>query len=155
MLEVWYIEHKETVTTVSRDSAERRVLATIGVVRIVWGITTALGSAHVHRIGGIEYPGPDGGIWIKAFGVRDVVLGAGALHPDETVRRATLKAGIAMDLFDAGAVVFAARQGMPRRAARIGVLMAGGAAVFAAVGPSLLRSVENRRPDRLDSPTAK
>ncbi len=126
------------------DSAERRVLAAIGVARIVWGLTTALGSAHVHRIGGMQYPGPDGGLWIKAFGVRDVVLGAAALHSDETVRRATLKAGIAMDLFDAGVVIFAARQGMPRRAARIGVLLAGGTAIFAAAGPSLLRRIDNK-----------
>ncbi|APE35262.1 hypothetical protein BOX37_16390 [Nocardia mangyaensis] len=131
------------------DSAERRVLTAIGVARIVWGLTTALGSAHVHRCGGIGYPGPDGGVWIKAFGVRDVILGAGALHSEEAVRRATLRAGIAMDLFDAGAVIVAARQGMPRRAARIGVLMAGGTAVFAAAGPGLLRMVENRRADRV------
>lgn len=130
------------------------MLAVIGVARIVWGMTTTFGSAHAHRLGGIEYPGPDGGIWVKAFGVRDVVLGAAALHSDETVRRATLKAGIAMDLFDAGAVIFAARQGMPRRAARIGILMAGGTAVFAAAGPGLLRLVENRRPDRIHPHTA-
>ncbi|WP_306361651.1 hypothetical protein [Nocardia sp. CC227C] len=135
------------------DSAERRVLAALGIVRIVWGAATALGSAHVHRIGGLAYPGPDGGIWIKAFGVRDVVLGAAALHSDATVRRATLKAGIAMDLFDAGAVLVAAGQGMPRRAARIGFLMASSAVVVAAAGPGLLRMVENRRSDRT-TPTA-
>lgn len=123
------------------------MLAAIGIARIVWGVTTALGSAHVHRIGGMRYPGPDGGVWIKAFGIRDVLLGAAALHSDAAVRRATLKAGIAMDLFDAGAVVFAAKQGMPRRAARIGVLLAGGTAIFAAAGPSLLRRMENHRTD--------
>lgn len=141
--------------TITRpDSAERRVLTAIGVARIVWGITTALGSAPVHRAVGIEYPGPDGGIWIKAFGVRDVILGVAALHSDETVRRVTLTAGIAMDLFDAGVVIFAARQGLPRRAARIGVLLAGGTAVFAAAGPGLLRMVENQRSDRIHPPTA-
>lgn len=147
-VDAWWVANTRT------DSAERRVLAAIGVARIVWGMTTAFGSAHVHRVGGIEYPGPDGGVWIKAFGVRDVILGAGALHSDETVRHATLKAGIAMDLFDAGVVIFAARQGMPRRAARMGVLMAGGCAVFAAAGPGLLRMVENRRSDRIHPHTA-
>ncbi|MFE1591541.1 hypothetical protein [Nocardia sp. NPDC058705] len=131
------------------DSAQRRVLAVLAVVRIVWGVITALASARVHRIGGMDYPGPDGGVWIKAFGVRDVVLGAAALHPDESVRRATWKAGIAMDLFDAGAVIFSARQGMPGRAARIGFLMAGGAAAFATAGPGVLRMVEGRRSDRV------
>ncbi|MFD3458273.1 hypothetical protein ACFWVM_01025 [Nocardia fluminea] len=142
------------MTNARPDSVQRRVLAVIGVARIVWGVTTALGSAHVHRVGGIEYPGPDGGVWIKAFGIRDVILGAAALHSDETVRGATLKAGIAMDLFDAGVVIVAARHGMPRRAARIGVLMAGGTAVFAAAGPGLLRMVENHRSDRVHPPTA-
>ncbi|MFC4376352.1 hypothetical protein ACFO5K_19835 [Nocardia halotolerans] len=150
-----HIGYEETVTQAERASAERRVLAAIGIARIVWGVTTAFGSARVHRVGGVEYPGPDGGVWIKAFGVRDVILGAGALHSDETVRRATLKAGIAMDLFDAGAVLFAARQGMPRRAARIGVLMAGGTAVFATAGPRLLRLIENQRSDRIQPPIAK
>ncbi|MFJ2668839.1 hypothetical protein ACIO14_31275 [Nocardia fluminea] len=143
------------MTQAEQDSAERRVLAAIGIARIVWGATTALGSARVHRVGGVEYPGPDGGVWVKAFGVRDVILGAGALHSDETVRRATLKAGIAMDLFDAGAVIFASRQGMPRGAARIGVLMAGGTALFAAAGPRLLRLFENRRSDRIQPPIEK
>ncbi|GAA1482973.1 hypothetical protein GCM10009624_34130 [Gordonia sinesedis] len=119
--------------------AERTVTAAIGVGRIVWGATTALAPARVHRALGVDYPGPDHGIWIKAFGVRDIVLGAAALHPESTVRRAVLRAGIAMDLVDAGVVVAAARNGVPRRAAGIGVLLAGGTAAAAAFGPSLLR----------------
>jgi hypothetical protein len=120
-------------------SAERTVVTAIGIGRIVWGATTALAPARVHRTLGVDYPGPDRGIWIKAFGVRDIVLGAAALHPDQTVRRLVLQAGIAMDLVDAGVVITAARNGVPRRAAGIGVLLAGGTAVIAAVGPSLLR----------------
>lgn len=129
------------------EAAERRVLATIGVGRIVWGATTALLPARVHRALGVEYPGPDKGIWIKAFGVRDIVLGAAALHPDDGVRRATLKAGIVMDVVDAGVVVAAARQGLPRRAAVIGMLLAAGTAAFATVGPVILA--------RLSAPAAR
>ena len=120
------------------NSAERAVFTVIGVGRIVWGATTALAPALVHRALGVDYPGPDRGIWIKAFGVRDIALGAAAFHPDQTVRRSVLQAGIAMDLVDAGIVVAAARNGVPRRAAGIGVLLAGGTAFVAAVGPSLL-----------------
>ncbi|NKR60891.1 hypothetical protein GS474_19540 [Rhodococcus hoagii] len=62
------------------DASERRVLAAIGVGRIVWGATTALVPGRVHRALGVEYPAPDKGIWIKAFGIRDIVMGAPALH---------------------------------------------------------------------------
>ncbi|NKR44539.1 hypothetical protein GS506_04455 [Rhodococcus hoagii] len=118
--------------------AERHVLAAIGLGRIVWGATTALFPGCVHRALGVEYPGPDKGIWIKAFGVRDIVLGVAALHPDDAVRRATLKAGVVMDVVDAGVVAGAARQGLPRRAAVIGILLAAGTATFAAGGPAII-----------------
>lgn len=119
--------------TAATDSAERTILTTIGIGRIVWGTTTALAPARVHRALGVDYPGPDHGIWLKAFGVRGIVIGAAALHPDVSVRRAVLGAGIAMDLVDA-AVVWSRRLGtdLPRRAAGIGVLLAGGTAALAA-----------------------
>ncbi|WP_232852546.1 hypothetical protein, partial [Nocardia acididurans] len=82
--------------------------------------------------------------WIKAFGIRDVVLGVAAIHPDDTVRRATRKAGIAMDLVDVGVVVLAARRGLPFRAAAAGVLLGGGTAFVAAAGPTVLRRVSSR-----------
>lgn len=129
------------------EASERRVLVAIGVGRIVWGATTALVPGRVHRALGVEYPGPDNGIWIKAFGIRDIVLGAAALHPDDAVRRATLKAGIVMDVVDAGVVAAAARQGLPRRAAVIGMLLAAGTATFATVGPVIL--------ERLSAPAAR
>lgn len=120
-------------------SAERAVLTALGVGRIVWNATAALAPAQVHRALGTDYPGPDQGIWIRAFGVRGVVLGVGALHPDQTIRSAVLRAGIVVDLVDAGIVVAAARNGVPRRASGIGILLAGGTAVFAAAGPPVLR----------------
>jgi hypothetical protein len=123
------------------ESAERRVLAAIGIGRILWGATTALAPRPVHQALGVEYPGPDQGIWIKAFGIRDIILGAAALHPDNTVRRATLQAGIVMDVFDAGVVAVAARRGLPRRAAIVGMLFAGGTATIASAGPLILRKL--------------
>lgn len=120
-------------------SAERAVLTPLGVGRILWNATTVLAPAQVHRTLGVDYPGPDQGIWIKAFGVRGIALGLGALHPDQTIRSAALRAGIVVDLVDAGIVLVAARKGIPRRAAGIGVLLAGGTAVLAATGPAVLR----------------
>ncbi len=130
-----------TDTVNQTTDAERTVATAIGFGRIIWGATTALAPARVHRVLGVDYPGPDRGIWIKAFGVRDIVFGAAALHPDQTVGRLVLRVGIAMDLVDAGVVIAAARNGVPRRAAGVGVLLAGGTAVVAAIGPSLLRQI--------------
>ncbi|WP_157050922.1 hypothetical protein [Rhodococcus sp. RD6.2] len=64
-------------------------------------------------------------MWIKVFGVRDIVLGAAALHPGSTVRRANLRAGIALDLIDAAVVANAARRGLPLKAALVGMALAG------------------------------
>lgn len=124
--------------------AEKRVLAVVGVGRVVWGTVAAAVPGPIHRAFGVEYPGPDRGIWIRAFGVRDVLIGAAALHPDRSVRSAVRTAGIAMDLVDAAVVMSAARQGLTRRATVAGVLMAGGTATIAAVGPRLLVGVNRR-----------
>jgi acetyl-CoA acetyltransferase len=75
---------------------------------------------------------------------RDIVLGAAALHPDSTVRRATLCAGIAMDLIDTAVVADAARRGLPRKAAVVGMALAGGTAAFAAVGPTLVGALRKQ-----------
>lgn len=123
------------------ELAEKRVLAAIGIGRILWGATTALAPNSVHRALGVQYPGPDQGIWIKAFGIRDILIGAAALHPDNTVRRATLRAGIVMDVFDAGVVAAAARRGLPRRTTAIGILLAAGTAALATTGPTIVKKL--------------
>ncbi|MCH5645352.1 hypothetical protein [Gordonia sp. ABSL49_1] len=46
-----------------------------------------------------------------------------------------------MDVIDAGVVVGAARNGVPPRAAGIGVMLAGGTAALALAGPRALRLV--------------
>lgn len=125
------------------DSNERVVSHAIGVARILWGATTAVASRQVYTAGGMSYPSSDHGIWIKAFGVRDIVLGLAALHPDSTVRQLTLRAGIAMDLIDATMVASAARRGLPCRAAVVGLTFAGGAAAFGAFGPRLVERWAN------------
>ncbi|WP_143537190.1 hypothetical protein [Rhodococcoides fascians] len=117
------------------DFSERAVSHAIGVARILWGATTTVASRQVYNALGVRYPSSDLGIWIKAFGVRDVALGAAALHPDLTVRRLALRAGIVIDLIDAAVVSNAARRGLPRRAAVVGLAFAGGTAAF---GPRLV-----------------
>ena len=125
-------------------SNERVVSRTIGVARILWGATTTVASRQVYAALGMSYPSSDLGIWIKAFGVRDVVLGAAALHPDSTVRRLTLRAGIVIDLIDAAVVANAARRGLPRRAAVVGLTFAGGTAAFGAFGPRLVERLRKQ-----------
>ncbi|MCX4092497.1 hypothetical protein [Nocardia sp. alder85J] len=83
-------------------------------------------------------------MWIKAFGVRDVVLGVAALHPDATIRRAALRSGIVMDVIDAVVVANAARLGLPHRAATAGIALAGGTAMLAALGPAALGYLRDR-----------
>lgn len=129
---------KTSHTPLSFVEAERRVMITVGLVRIAWNATVALAPGSLHRIGGIEFPGPDGGMWARAFGIRGTLIGVGALHPDDAVRRATRQAGIAMDSLDACAVAIAGRNGLPAKATAIGVTMASSAAAFAAFGPGIL-----------------
>lgn len=122
-----------------KNPDERVISRVIGVARILWGATTAVASRQVYGALGISYPSSDLGVWIKAFGVRDIVLGVAALHPDSTVRRFTLRAGIVMDLADAAVVAEAGRRGLPRKAVVAGLTFAGGAAAFGALGPGLVR----------------
>ncbi|NLG54827.1 MAG: hypothetical protein GX542_04135 [Rhodococcus sp.] len=130
--------------TLPDDHSERQILAVIGIGRIIWGATTAFGSARVHRTLGLEYPGPDKGVWIKAFGIRDILIGAAALHPDKKIRTLTLRGGIVMDLFDVGVALNAGRHNLPKNATLIGLIMAGGTATFAAIGPAVLRKLRSR-----------
>jgi hypothetical protein len=118
---------------------ERTVVRAIGVCRIVWGTILAVAPGTVHRVLGASYPGEDFGVWVKVFGVRDIVVGAGALSSDPALWRPTLRAGIVMDLVDAAIVADATRRGLPARAAGPGLTLAGGTAVVGMIGPALLR----------------
>lgn len=123
------------------DSDERVISTMIGVARILWGVTTAVASRQVYSALGISYPSSDLGVRIKAFGVRDIVLGAAALHTDLTVRRFTLRAGIAVDLIDAVVIADAAGQGLCRKAAVVGMTFAGGTAAFGTFGAGLVKGL--------------
>jgi hypothetical protein len=134
----------QTVDAYQENDSDGRVISRmIGVARILWGATTTVASRQVYAALGISYPSSDLGVWIKAFGVRDIVLGAAALHPDSTVRRLTLRAGVVMDQFDAAVVADAGRRGLPRKAAIVGLIFAGGTAAFGTFGPGLVRRLRN------------
>ena len=67
----------------------------------------------------------------RLFGVRDLALGQAARNDDAHVRSAALRAGVLCDSVDVVASVLALRRGAPRAT---GVLVGGGAALFAALG---------------------
>ena len=71
----------------------------------------------------------------RLFGVRDLALGYAARHRNVEVRHAALRAGVACDSVDVVATLIALRRGAPRAS---GVLVGGGAALFAALGLAAL-----------------
>lgn len=72
----------------------------------------------------------------RLFAARELALGVGLHHPDREVRRALLRAGVAIDLVDLVASLIGVRRGSPRRSL-VGVTA--GAVFFAALGAAALR----------------
>lgn len=85
---------------------------------------------------GSTAPGASTGLIARLFGIRDFVLGAAVHHPDPTVRRAVLQAGLICDLTDITSSLIALRAGAPKITL---LTAAGGAAAFAAIGLTALR----------------
>ena len=79
----------------------------------------------------------------RLFGVRDLALAQGARHREPAVRRAALRAGVLCDSVDVVATLIALRRGAPKAS---GLLVGGGAALFAALGASALAG---ERPGRV------
>lgn len=73
----------------------------------------------------------------RIFGVRDFGLGAVVHHPDPSVRKAVLQAGIVCDSADVVASLIAVRAGAPRTAL-LGATA--GAGLFAALGLATLNN---------------
>lgn len=71
----------------------------------------------------------------RLFGIRDLVLGAAVNHPDPTVRKAALQAGVICDSFDVVASLLALRAGAPKA---VLVTATAGAAAFVAIGATAL-----------------
>lgn len=79
----------------------------------------------------------------RLFGVRDVVIGAGMLHPSVEVRRASIAGAAVVDTFDALAMgVQFANGELTDRAAIVGFA---GAALFAVINIGVLVNHNNIR----------
>ena len=95
------------------------------------------GAAPARRFGlGTTAPDASTGLVGRLFGIRDFVLGAAVHHPDPTVRRAVLQAGVACDLADIASSLIAVRAGAPKM---VLITATSGAAAFVAIGLTALR----------------
>jgi len=113
-----------------------RVLAGLraGVGIISWASPSLTG-----RIFGVGDIGDDprAAVVTRLFGIRELTLAAAAAHPDPTIQRAALKAGVAVDAVDVVATLIAIRKGAPKV---IALTFAAGAATFVALGAAGLRA---------------
>lgn len=123
---------------------ERNVSASVGLGRLSLGVAALLIPKITHLSLGVGYPGQDGGVLARMFGLRDIVIGAAALHPSAEVRRATITAGMAMDLADVPAILLGIRKGVPRTNAILVASVAGGNAVLAYAGRRLVENLERK-----------
>lgn len=117
------------------------------LVRAIGAGRVALGAAFVARPGlaapwlGRVATRPDAGIALRAFGMRDLVLGGLALHTagNATVAARMQIAGIAVDAADLAATL-AARRSVPATGVALIALLAGGAIAGQVVAIRGLRS---------------
>ncbi|MDQ3608111.1 MAG: hypothetical protein M3459_04300 [Actinomycetota bacterium] len=112
----------------------RRIAQAIGAARIAMGLGFAAAPNLARAWLGPAAQREDVGIAVRAFGVRDAVLGGLALHtasrPQVAARMAAM--GIVVDAVDLGATV-AARRSVPATGVVLVALMAGGAIAGQAV----------------------
>ncbi|KKF02154.1 hypothetical protein [Mycolicibacterium obuense] len=110
-----------------------RATTAMAVLRAFAGAFSWISPRHAWRtflLGAMPADGSTGLI-SRLFGIRDLLLAAGLRHPDASVRRAVLGAGIVIDSADIAATALAVRAGAPR-GTLLGV--AAGAALFVAMG---------------------
>lgn len=120
-------------------TAEKNTATTLmSVVRMFAGGISWLSPRASWRVFGLGTTAPDAstGLVGRLFGIRDFVLGAAVHHPDATVRRAVLQAGVACDLADVASSLIAVRAGAPKM---VLITATGGAAAFVAIGLAALR----------------
>ena len=102
----------------------------VTTLRILIGVVSYLAPRLGSRLFGLDADRNPQSVYIgRLFGVRDVVLGVGALQSSGAVRKQWLQMGMACDIADVGAAVLGRRDGsLPLGTA----LMVGGTAVAAA-----------------------
>ncbi|MGU3435891.1 hypothetical protein ACNHUS_23075 [Actinomycetes bacterium M1A6_2h] len=94
-------------------------------------------SWRVFGLGPMSEPGSAGGV-TRLFGVRDLALGVALQHRNPDVRRASIQAGMVIDVADVAASLLAYRAGAPGRSL-LGV--AAGASLFVGLGAWGLREL--------------
>lgn len=112
---------------------QRYAVLAISVGRIFAGGISWLRPRHSFRLFGLGplNPGDGSSITSRLFGVRDVALGMAVHHPDPTVKRLALQAGIVIDAADVAGNLISVRAGAPKTSL-LGV--AAGAALFVGLG---------------------
>ena len=113
-----------------------RVLAGLraGVGIISWASPSLTG--RVFGVGDIG-DDPRAAVITRLFGIRELALAAAAQHPDPTIQRAALQAGVAIDAVDIAATLIAIRKGAPKV---IALTFAADASLFVALGAAGLRT---------------
>ena len=124
-----------SLTTTTQKHPAATVMS---VVRMFAGGISWLSPKTSWRVFGLGTTAPDAstGLVGRLFGIRDFVLGAAVHHPDPTVRRAVLQAGVACDLADIASSLIAVRAGAPKM---VLITATSGAAAFVAIGLTALR----------------
>jgi len=116
------------------------MLRNLVVLRIVVGLSSWLTPRLAGKLFGLDPDGnPQAPYLARLFGVRDIVLGVGALQSSGAAQKQWLQLGIACDVADTAASFLAGRNGtLPKSAA----VMTGVAAVAAtAMGLAALQAV--------------
>lgn len=125
------------MTTTATIAAKHPAVTAMSVVRMFAGGISWVSPPLSYKVFGLGAlpSGGSAGLVARLFGVRDLVLGAAVNHPDPTVRKAVLQAGVICDSFDVVASLLAVRAGAPKA---VLVTATAGAAAFVAIGAAAL-----------------
>jgi len=127
------------VTSLTTTAEKHPATTIMSVIRMFAGGFTWASpklSSRLFGLGAIA-PGGSPGLVARLFGIRDFVLGAAVHHPDPSVRKAVLQAGIVCDSADVVASLIAVRAGAPKTAL-LGATA--GAGLFVAIGLTALNN---------------
>ena len=125
------------VSSLTTTTQKHPGASVMSVIRMFAGAISWASPALSSRVFGLGKIAPGGspGLVARLFGIRDFVLGAAVHHPDPTVRKAVLQAGIVCDSADVVASLIAVRAGAPK-ATLLGATA--GAGLFVVLGAAAL-----------------
>jgi len=104
------------VSSLTTTTEKHPAAAVMSVIRMFAGGFSWASPTLSSRLFGLGKMAPDGstGLVARLFGIRDFVLGAAVHHPDPSVRKAVLQAGVVCDSADVVASLIALRAGAPK-----------------------------------------